>query len=390
MLRRIAAPVLEATAAGRLRATMPVEAHDPPSRARYTHLEAIGRLLAGMAPWLELDAPSLDATERELQARFRQLALQTIANATDPASPDYCLWDDSIRGQPLVDASFLGHALLRAPRQLHDALDAPVRQRLADCLRRTRAITPGQNNWLLFSAMVEAALFRFTGEFQLRPVRYAVDRHRAWYKGDGAYGDGQWFHWDYYNSFVIQPMLLDVLEVLRDEHSSFAALLPKQIERAKRFAAVQERLIAPDGTFPPIGRSLCYRAGCFQHLAQMALRRQLPEPLTPAQIRCALTAVIRRTHEPPGTFDDNGWLTLGLAGHQPMLAEGYVSTGSTYLTATAFLPLGLPPGDSFWADPDQPWTAQLAWSGQPTPIDHSMHDSKPSAWKRFKAWAGYR
>lgn len=32
----------------------------------------------------------------------------------------------------------------------------------------------------------------------------------GWYKGDGIYGDGPWFHWDYYNSFVIQPMLLDI------------------------------------------------------------------------------------------------------------------------------------------------------------------------------------
>ena len=33
----------------------------------------------------------------------------------------------------------------------------------------------------------------------------------TWYKGDGVYGDGPPFHWDYYNSFVIQPMLLNIL-----------------------------------------------------------------------------------------------------------------------------------------------------------------------------------
>ena len=43
-------------------------------------------------------------------------------------------------------------------------------------------------------------------------VDYAVRQHEQWYKGDGAYGDGPEFHWDYYNSFVIHPMLVDVLD----------------------------------------------------------------------------------------------------------------------------------------------------------------------------------
>ena len=45
-------------------------------------------------------------------------------------------------------------------------------------------------------------------------VDYALRQHAQWYKGDGVYGDGPAFHWDYYNSFVIQPMLLDVLRLL--------------------------------------------------------------------------------------------------------------------------------------------------------------------------------
>jgi hypothetical protein len=43
----------------------------------------------------------------------------------------------------------------------------------------------------------------------MRPVTTAVNVHETWYKGDGFYGDGPDFHWDYYNSFVIQPMLLE-------------------------------------------------------------------------------------------------------------------------------------------------------------------------------------
>jgi hypothetical protein len=94
--------------------------------------------------------------------------------------------------------------------------------------------------------------------------------------------------------------------------------------------------------------------------------------VSPAQVRGALTAVIRRTMEPPGTFDAGGWLRIGLAGHQPGVGESYISTGSLYLCATALVPLGLPPSDPFWAAPAAPWTAVQAWSGQPFPIDRAI------------------
>jgi hypothetical protein len=134
---------------------------------------------------------------------------------------------------------------------------------------------------------------------------------------------------------------------------------------------VLERLVAPDGSFPAIGRSLAYRCGAFHSLAQMALRRALPDGVTAPQVRAALTALIRRTMEAPQTFDGDGWLTIGFCGHQPAIGETYISTGSLYLCAMAFLPLGLAPSDEFWAAPAQPWTSVRAWSGQAFPIDRA-------------------
>jgi hypothetical protein len=104
----------------------------------------------------------------------------------------------------------------------------------------------------------------------------------------------------------------------------------------------------------------------------MVLRHALPEPVTPAQTRGALTAAIRRAMEAPGTFDADGWLRIGFCGHQPGVGERYISTGSLYLCAAGFLPLGLPADDEFWASPVQPWTSARAWGGQPFPIDHAL------------------
>ncbi len=369
-LVRVATPVLQHAAEGRLKQAMPVEGVPAvlEERRAVTHLEALGRTLAGVAPWLEASSGSAD--EHASRTKLRSWAVRALASATDPRSSDALNFTQG--GQPLVDAAFLAHGIVRAPGALWDPLDERTRQQVIARLTETRTIQPGFSNWLLFSAMVEAALARVGAPWDKLRVDYALRQHDQWYKGDGTYGDGPFFHWDYYNSYVIHPMLIDVLAVVGDSSPVWKELRTKEAARARRYAAVQERLIGPDGSFPAIGRSLAYRCGAFQLLAQMALRRELPEEVTPGQVRSALTAVIRRTLEAPDTFDANGWLRIGLAGHQPGVGERYISTGSLYLCTVAFLPLGLPADDPFWTSPAEDWTSRKAWSGAPITTDRAV------------------
>ncbi len=366
-LCRVANPVLDALAARRLKTVMPVKGDS--SRTAYMHLEALGRLLAGMAPWLESGESA--GEEGKLRKHYAGLARAAIDAGTDPQSPDYMNFTEG--EQPLVDAAFLALALLRAPTELWDKLDAGTKRNVVEALRTTRRIKPYFSNWLLFSAIIEAFFFRIGEPWDPMRIDYALKQHEQWYVGDGAYSDGEEFAWDYYNSFVIQPMLLEVLDTFGDKYPDWAARQPAVVKRAKRYAAVQERLISPEGTFPPIGRSLAYRFGAFQTLSLMALRQDLPESLSPAQVRCALTAVIRRMAEAPGFCDREGWLTIGFAGEQPEIGEGYISAGSVYLCSLAFLPLGLPASAPFWQGSDEDWTSRRAWSGASLAIDKSLH-----------------
>jgi len=339
-----------------------------PERRFSSPLEAFARTLAGVAPWLEL--AGLKAPESEVQAEFREMSCKALANGVDPRSPDYLQF--GAVGQTLVDAGFLALALLRAPRELNAILDPEVRAQLADALRATRSIQPPQNNWLLFSAAVEAALFALGEAWDRARVDYALRKHMQWYVGDGTYGDGPAFHWDYYNSFVIQPFLLAILDAVGNQEDAWRAMIPNVHARATRYSQVQERMIAPDGTYPVIGRSITYRGGAFHLLADTALRHTLPQDVAPGQVRCALSAVLHRTLGPAETFDKDGWLCIGLAGHQPSLSEAYISTGSLYLCATVFLPLGLPPDDRFWSAPSAPWSSQRLWQGNDQSADHAL------------------
>jgi hypothetical protein len=76
--------------------------------------------------------------------------------------------------------------------------------------------------------------------------------------------------------------------------------------------------------------------------------------------------------EQPGVFSEGGWLQLGFSGHQPGIADYYSNSGSMYITSLGFLPLGLPPGHSFWMDSFADWTQRKAWSGQPFKKDYAV------------------
>ena len=370
ILEQVANPVLEAIAHSRLKAAMPVEiapGGDLTSRKECTYLEAFGRLLCGIAPWLELEG--VTGSESVLQGRYREFARAGIEHGTDPASPDYLNFGST--PQSLVDTAFLALAVLRAPTQLWARLDQATQRRLVHALLVTRKILPGHNNWLLFSAVIEACLYKIGEDWDIMRVDYAIQQHEQWFVGDGMYGDGPHFHWDYYNSFVIQPMLLNILDAVALKSSAWKMLGPSILARAQRYAVIQERLISPEATFPAVGRSLAYRFGAFHHLAEISLRKQLPDEITPEQVRSALTAVMRRMIEMPRTFDANGWLTIGFAGHQPSIGEPYISTGSTYLCAAAWLPLGLPATEGFWSAAAKPWTARKIWVGEDVKTDHA-------------------
>ncbi|MFD2936257.1 DUF2264 domain-containing protein [Spirosoma flavum] len=371
-LLKVADPVLTALSKNRLKATMPIECApgQQAGRMAVSHLEALGRTMAGLAPWLDLNGDG-DVQEGLLRQRYLDTARQAIANGVDPQSPDYLNFTKN--GQPLVDAAFLAHGLVRSPK-LWNALSTHEQANVISALQSSRVIKPGYNNWLLFSAMVEAALLKYAGSGDELRMDYAIRQHQTWYKGDGAYGDGPDFHWDYYNSYVIQPMLLDIVKTLVDAGKADKVLYETLLTRAQRYAIVQERLIGPDGSFAAFGRSLAYRCGAFQLLAQIALQGNLPSELGAGQVRSALTAVIHRTMDIPGTFDAKGWLQIGLCGHQPAIGETYISTGSLYLCSVAFLPLGLPVSDPFWSAPATDWTSKKIWSGQNVSVDHAIKE----------------
>lgn len=363
-------PVLRSLAHDSLRINMPtrvsIKSDNPEHRKKVAYLEILGRVLSGIAPWLQDN--SGNAEEVALRNQYREWVLQGIANAVDSIKKDFMQFD--IGGQQLVDASFVAVGLIRAP-WIMEHLDARTKEKLVASIRTTRQFRPAFSNWLLFTAMNEAFFAKYGYEWDVVRVDYAMRQLEQWYVGDGMYMDGTSFAFDYYNSFVIHPYLATISEIISKKTKSYDAMIDKIYKRNERYAVIQERLINADGTYPATGRSIIYRGAAFHHLADMAWRKKLPAQLSPAAVRCALTAVVRKTLGSPSTYDKNGWLTFGLYGEQLSIGDSYNNAGSPYLCDNIFLPLGLPATDEFWTKPAEKFSSQKIWSGEDFPNDHA-------------------
>ena len=317
-----------------------------------THLEFIGRLLCGIAPAVEVGSYlSKDELCRKIST--------ALSIYCDKDSGQALIFDQGT--QPLVDTAFLALSFLRSPTRLWGAMTDHEKASVIQALKSSRKIKPHFNNWLLFSAVIEAFFYSIGEEFDAMRIDYALRQHEQWYLGDGIYGDGPKYRNDYYNSYVIHPLLLEITDAVKGYNRDWDNIGVRVLNRAQRHAEQLERLIGPDGSFPAVGRSLTYRAGAFHLLALLALKKKLPKSLPPAQVREALFAVIQSTLSDPSNYDSDGWLMIGLNGHQPSLGEDYISTGSLYLATTAFLPLGLDEKDEFWTGESVPWTQQKIW-----------------------------
>jgi hypothetical protein len=280
---KIATPVLSNMSKGELSKNMSIEVSptwDGRDR-RVSCMEAFGRLMDGIAPWLSLLDD--DSSEGKQRKQLREWALKSYAHAVDPESPDYLLWRKE--GQPLVDAAYIASSFLRAPQQLWEPLDELTKKRYIEEFKQLRRIDPPYSNWLLFSATVETFLLSIDAQPDLYRIHSAIRKIEEWYVGDGWYSDGEHFAFDYYNSYVIHPMYVQVLEILAGK-KRFSAdkTLAIARRRIQRFGMILERMISPEGTFLIFGRSMTYRLGVFQPLSLLAWKEQLPEELPAGHI----------------------------------------------------------------------------------------------------------
>ncbi len=147
LLYKIVHPVLSNLSRNELKKKMPLEKAPGYSlkAEKVSHLEAFGRTICGVAPWLAL--PDENSAEGKKRRQLLQYFSEGMANAVNPSSPDYLNFRSE--AQPLVDAAHLCQGLLRA----FDVLWVPLDNTTKECflleLKQLRRIMPAYNNWVL-------------------------------------------------------------------------------------------------------------------------------------------------------------------------------------------------------------------------------------------------
>ena len=246
LMQKLADPVLNNLAGETLKQRMPVEQAAGAKREAVTHLEALGRLdcrhraVAGTAggrlrrrtaqgPLRDAGAPGDRSRRRSEVEGLPQL------HARAPAAR---------RCRVPGAGSAAGAARAARGARTRDQAQSDCRARiLARHAARVQQLAAVLGDRRGRAVQARRHVGSHAGRLRAPPARPVV-------QGDGAYGDGPEFHFDYYNSFVIHPMLLDVLDAFSEQHAAWKDLASREAQRARRYAAVLERLIAPDGSFP--------------------------------------------------------------------------------------------------------------------------------------------
>ena len=96
-LEKIALPVLSAAADDVLKIRMPVYKE----RREFQYLEAIGRIVCGIGPWLNL--PSDGSDESVIREKYKRITLNAITNLVNPTAKDYVDFGNGY--QALVDSA---------------------------------------------------------------------------------------------------------------------------------------------------------------------------------------------------------------------------------------------------------------------------------------------
>lgn len=313
--------------------------YDPRVYENIVYIELFCRTILGVAPILEKNEYLFDLTIRSFDNCFS----------------GYINW--YCGDQLLVEVANLSLTFLRCPALWNRLTNK--KNILSVIKNASIKFKPHPNNWILFKCITDLFLYKNNEINDIKHVKqYLVNFEKDFYIGDGWYKDGNVFHMDYYNSYVIHPFLAEIYKELKDHK-----MLETINKRLKRQSEFLERLISPDGTFPLLGRSMVYRTAVFHALVYSCCNNILPDSLSYSQVRCSLTEVIKKMFINDNNFDDKGFLQIGFMSKQPELADSYSNKGSLYFTLLVFMPLGLSDDHKFWIEEEKEWTQVKAWNG---------------------------
>lgn len=250
--------------------------------------------------------------------------------------------------QPIVEAANIALALHLTRDHIWQLLDDREQQQVIDWLEHHARLTPWPNNWVLFTAVVEA----FLSSVGVDTSSYRSDRlvhwTESWHLGDGWYTDGARRNIDYYNAWVIHPFLWAWYDMVGADRDLDGAWRWRQ--RFTQFGASYPRMFGANGGPVQQGRSLTYRTAS---LAAVWLGEMTgTSALSPGAVRRLTSGTLRYFIEAGVGVDGPLSLGWGADSYLPM-TQRYSGPGSPYFAGMGFLGLALPPDHPVWTSREE-------------------------------------
>ena len=241
--------------------------------------------------------------------------------------------------QIALEMGVYGYGLLACGDRLLAALEPAQRDRLAAWLNAINDLELPWGSWFAYRLLVNAGL-RAAG-LPFGAARVEADRRalESMYAGDGWYEDGTPFQRDYHI-----PMSFHLVALLLARYEA-GAPVEVILERARAFARDFSWWFGPHGRSLPFGRSLVYRFGHASFWSALALAD--PQARASADVKGLLMDALSWWHAI--LADQHDRLVVGYAYPNLMVGEDYTGPGALFQAFQAFVVLGLPEGDPFWA-----------------------------------------
>jgi hypothetical protein len=294
-----------------------------------------------------------------------------LACAMEPGGPDR--WGRAIgvgeikhwngTPQPIVEAANLAFGLAVSRARFWDGLPDKLREQIADWLAHHAAKHGSDNNWLLFTAVIEAFLRSVGFDVPGGHAQADVNRVESWYLGDGWYNDGpisaatgHGNRVDHYNSWVIQTFLWQWYQLTEQP----AARRERFLSRLGEFAHSYALLFAADGSPLHQGRSLTYRHAVLGGLWAAGLAGV--GGAAAGSTRRLASGVLRHFTGLGAGVEGAPALGWGATQFLPM-CQVYSGPGSPYFAGMGFLGLAAPADHRLWTEPEQPQPAERMDTG---------------------------
>ncbi len=311
------------------------------SDAAFYTTEAWERVIVGLAHYLK---GSGEPIHHPQAGNLGELFRHRLINGCTPGHPDN--FGPVPPGRQT--GAYVPLALLVAPEQLWDPMNAPEQENVLSWLAKSLNHPSHHNNHYLFHLQAIPLLDRCGYAYDKEHADQLLDQIMAFYSGGGWFQDGSTLSYDYYNAWGFQYYLLNLIYF----HQPWRDRLGDQIrEIARQFFRDYRLMFANDGAAVPYGRSLSYRFGAVDPIPWAVLLDEDFWPEEPADARRIISANFHY-HRSHGCLDAAGRMESGYHQANPALTEPYLSPASGHWALTSFAHLLLPEDHDFWTAPE--------------------------------------